>query len=151
MNSGPAMPRRERDPDAKFSEGFFQTMKENASYSANKERHEALKFHQKLVKLDNLIGRRAYIVSQIRLADEALKSGTAAAAAPFLPPRAAVPAAGSLGPPPPSNEFLGMPSGRIEFEVAELKKELSTVDKELESMATASDDDEKLALPAKFS
>ena len=50
-----------------------------------------------------------------------------------------------------SNEVLGMPSGRIEFEVAELKKELSTVDKELESMATASDDDEKLALPAKFS
>ena len=142
------MPRRERDPDAKFSEGFFQTMKENASYSANKERHEALKFHQKLVKLDNLIGRRAYIVSQIRLADEALKSGMSAA--PLLP-RAAVPAAGSLGPPPPSNEFLGMPSGRIEFEVAELKKELSTVDKELESMATASDDDEKLALPAKFS
>merc|ERR550517_302074 len=84
LNSGPAMPRRERDPDAKFSESFFQTMKENASYSANKERHEALKFHQKLVKLDNLIGRRAYIVSQIRLADEALKSGTSAV--PLLPP-----------------------------------------------------------------
>ena len=142
-NRGDGLVRRERDPDATFSEGFFQTMKENASYSANKERHERLKFHQKLVKLDNLISRRAYVLSQIRLAEEALKGAPV--------PAKPMPSVQIMSQLPPSNEFLGMPPGKIEFEIVELKKDLAAVDKELQFMATAGDDDEKLALPAKFS
>ena len=51
----------------------------------------------------------------------------------------------------PTNEFLEMPSDRIRFELGEVNKQLSAVEKELEAIANAGESGEKLALPAKFS
>jgi len=129
--------KRERDPNAKFSEEFFNTMRDISSYSANKDRHEEFKFQQRLIRLENLLGKRLYLETQLGLASLALEMK--AQQGPDLTAQAS------------SNEYMVMPSSKIEFEISQMSKQLTSVDQELEAMKNYGDGNEKLAVPAKFS
>jgi len=144
----PAAPKRERDPNKAFSEEFFTTMKEISSYSANKDRHANFKFSKKLRRLEFLLKQRSYLENQLELASEALVIKAKAAEKAKSDPKLAVPNWAALA---SANEFLDMKSDKIKFKISEMTKQLASVDKDLDSIATGSDSDEKLAVPAKFS
>jgi len=149
-STAPATPIRERDPNAKFSDEMFKTMHEITSYSANKDRHDQYKFEQKLLRLEFLLSRKVYLDAQVIKANDAL-AGKSATAEPKRPTGLAPHKILQFDTTIPTNEFVEMPSDRIRFELGEVNKQLSAVEKELEAIANAGESGEKLALPAKFS
>jgi len=149
-STAPATPIRERDPNAKFSDEMFKTMHEITSYSANKDRHDQYKFEQKLLRLEFLLSRKVYLDAQVIKANDAL-AGKSATAEPKRPTGLAPHKILQFDTMIPTNEFVEMPSDRIRFELGEVNKQLSAVEKELEAITNAGESGEKLALPAKFS
>ena len=91
---------------------------------------------------------RSYLENQLELASEALVIKAKAAEKAKSDPKLAVPNWAALA---SANEFLDMKSDKIKFKISEMTKQLASVDKDLDSIATGSDSDEKLAVPAKFS
>jgi len=131
-----AKPKKERDPDVPFSQQFFSTMKDISSFSKNRARHEWLKFEQRLQRVELLLKQQTFYESRIGMA----KTVQQFRANPD-----------ELLSPEKGNEFVDATDKELMFKVADLEKQLSAVQAELETIKHSADQESKLALPAKFS
>ena len=119
------------NPDIKYSESLYTTWRDVTSFSKNKDRHERLKFQQKLYKLETLLKRKTYDQAQIALVEAVQESRRRRSQQQIK-----------------SNPYSEYKDYELLSALSDFEKDIEIVDKELDTIRTAVD--ATIVFPAKF-